>query len=143
MAGRPPGHASAQVVDDDHDYTFTILFLLYLVVLELLLLEGLLRAAPRAADLEVVGDLVAGGGGRSGLGQLGAVVGGGGHGVVRLERSKSRVSSSLKDLLEIVQFSRVGMRFMQAGHSMTCLTHVLVSMHLHLLRAELSLTTAA
>ena len=84
---------------------------------------------------------MAGGGGRRGLGQLGAVVGGGGHGVVRLERSKSRVS--LKDLLEIVQFSRVGMRFMQAGHSMTCLTHVLVSMHLHLLRAEMSLTTAA
>ena len=110
----------------------------YLVVLELLLLEGLLWAAPRAADLEVVGDLVAGGGGRRGLGQLGTVVGGGGHGVVRLERSESKVGSSLKDLLKIVLFSSVGMRLKQAGHSMTCLTHVLVSMHLHLLRAEMS-----
>ena len=116
----------------------------YLVVLQLLLLQRLLRPAPRAAHLEVVGDLVAGGGGRSGLRQLGgAVVGGGGHGVVRLERSESKVGSSLKDLLEIVQFSKGGMRFKQAGHSMTCLTHVLVSMHLHLLRAEMSLTTAA
>ena len=81
---------------------------------------------------------MAGGGGRSGLRQLGAVVGGGGHGIVRLERSEMVVGCSLKDLLEIVQLSRVGMRLKQAGHSMTCLTHVLVSMHLHLIRAEMS-----